>query len=413
MNSSEEQKGPGAPGTGGTPSAGEPAADALQPNTKPFEAASDGGGVSADHGADVPKDGSSREPEHVAPESSSAPPVIPPAPEPSSAGADPAAGAMIRPPGKAGGGGKTPPPPPGDDDDEEGGEDSYMLRMSFLEHLEELRSRIIKSLLGVAVAFIVSIIFTDRLWAFVSDPAITALKSLGFEPTLVQITPMEAFNVIWIKLPVLCAIFLSSPWILGQVWGFISPGLYRRERRWAAPFVIGSAGLFILGGVFAYFVAFRFGLTFLLGIGRGNYVKPMVSITEYFDLFVNVTLGVALVFELPVIIFFLTLLRIVSPSFLVSHSRYAILAIFIIAAIVTPTPDVFNLMLFATPMVLLFYVGIFAAYLLVLHRENRRFPWMKAMTIVIAVLLLLALVVYLSITKYGMKLVPHWPFLSK
>ena len=124
--------------------------------------------------------------------------------------------------------------------------------------------------------------------------------------------------MIWIKLPVLCAIFLSSPWILCQVWAFISPGLYRRERRWAAPFVIGSAGLFILGGVFAYFVAFRFGLTFLLGIGRGNFVNPMVSITEYFDLFVNVTLGVALVFELPVIIFFLTLLRIVSPSFLVS-----------------------------------------------------------------------------------------------
>ena len=85
--------------------------------------------------------------------------------------------------------------------------------------------------------------------------------------------------MIWIKLPVLCAIFLSSPWILLQVWGFISPGLYRRERRWAAPFVIGSAGLFILGGLFAYFVAFRFGLTFLLGIGRGNYVKPMVSIS--------------------------------------------------------------------------------------------------------------------------------------
>ena len=137
---------------------------------------------------------------------------------------------------------------------------------------------------------------------------------------------------------------------------------------------IGSAGLFIIGGLFAYFVAFRFGLTFLLGIGRGNYVIPMVSITEYFDLFVNVTLGVGLVFELPVIIFFLTLLRIVSPSFLLNHSRYAILVIFIIAAIVTPTPDVFNLMLFAMPMCLLFYVGIFAGYLLVLHRENRQIP---------------------------------------
>ena len=101
----------------------------------------------------------------------------------------------------------------------------------------------------------------------------------------------------------------------------------------------------------------------------------MVSITEYFNIFVNVMLGVGLVFELPVIIFFLTLLRIRHASFLVRHSRYAILIIFIIAAVVTPTPDVVNLMLFATPMCLLFYVGIFASYLLVLQRENRKFPW--------------------------------------
>jgi sec-independent protein translocase protein TatC len=314
-------------------------------------------------------------------------------------------------PRRPGGGGRKPPPPPPSGGGEGGDdEEDRMLRMSFLEHLEELRTRIIRALLGVAVAFVLSLIYTDRLWAFVCQPAAAALRSLGYEENLVQISPMEGFNVIWVKLPILCAVFLASPWILYQVWAFISPGLYRRERKWAAPFVLGSASLFIIGGLFAYFVAFRFGLTFLLGIGRGNYVKPMVSITEYFDLFVNVTLGVGLVFELPVIIFFLTLLRIVTPSFLLNHSRYAILAIFIIAAIVTPTPDVFNLMLFATPMCLLFYVGIFAGYLLVLQRENRRFPWKKAMTIIITVLLLLALVLYMAITKFGVKLVPHWPF---
>jgi len=139
----------------------------------------------------------------------------------------------------------------------------------------------------------------------------------------------------------------------------------------------------------------------------------VVSITEYFNLFVNVTLGVGLIFELPVLIFLFTLLRIVSPSFLLNHSRYAILAIFIIAAIVTPTPDVFNLMLFAVPMCVLFYVGIFAGYLLVLHRENRRFPWKTTLIIAGSVLLLLALVLYLAITRYGMRLVPHWPFLVK
>ena len=314
-------------------------------------------------------------------------------------------------PAASGGGGQVPPKPPeteADDPDEDG-----MLRMSFMEHLEELRGRIIKALMGIGVAFALSLTFTNELWAFVCQPAIIALKSLGYTPTLVQITPMESFNVIWLKLPILCSIFMASPWVLYQVWSFIAPGLYKKERRWAAPFVISSAGLFILGALFAYFVAFRFGLTFLLSIGRGNYVTPMVSITEYFELFVNVTLGVAIVFELPVLIFFLTLLRIVSPSFLIRHSRYAILCIFILAAVITPTPDVFNLMLFATPMVALFYVGVFASYLLVLEREGRKFPWKTTLLVVSIVLLAAAAGVYLSITHYGFKLVPHWPFWTR
>ena len=288
-----------------------------------------------------------------------------------------------------------------------------MLRMSFLQHLEELRSRILKALWGVAVAFVVSLTFSNQLWTFVSQPAVQALKTLGYPQTLKQITPMESFNVIWFKLPILCAIFLGSPWVLYQVWAFIAPGLYRKERRWAVPFVFTSAGLFILGGFFAYFVAFRYGLTFLLSIGSGNNVEPMVSITEYFDLFVNVILGVGLVFELPVLIFFLTLLRLASPAFLVRHSRYAILVIFILAAIVTPTPDVFNMMLFAMPMCLLFYVGVFAGYLLVLHRENRRFPWRKTLTIVLPLLILLAVVGYVAVTRHVIKLVPHWPFITR
>src|SRR5262249_20686692 len=155
-------------------------------------------------------------------------------------------------------------------------EDDGMVRMSFLEHLEELRARIIRALLGVAVAFFACIYFMDQLWAVVRAPAAAALTTLKYDPELVQISPMEGFNVIWVKLAILCSIFLASPWILYQVWAFIAPGLYKWERRWAAPFVLGSAGLFIIGGLFAYFVAFRYGLTFLLGIGRGNGVKPMV-----------------------------------------------------------------------------------------------------------------------------------------
>ncbi len=389
MYPSEEQKGAAVPPAGETSSAGVVPAGAPQPD----QAVSPEPPVQPADPLDSYQDGY---PEPPTP--------LPPVP----------VQALATRPRRPGGGGKTPPPPPppsggGGDDDDEG-----MLRMSFLEHLEELRTRVIRSLMGVAVAFGLSLFYSNQLWDFVCQPAVGALKALGYkEQNLVQIEPMEAFNVIWFKLPVLCAIFLAAPWILYQVWAFISPGLYRRERRWAAPFVLGGGGLFILGGIFAYFVVFRFGLTFLLSIGQGNHVVAMVSITEYFNLFVNVTLGVGLIFELPVLIFLAILLRLVTPSFLIRHSRYAILAIFIIAAIVTPTPDVFNLMLFAVPMCVLFYVGIFAGYLLVLHRENRRFPWKKTITIVIPVLLLLALVLYLSITRYGMKLVPHWPFLTK
>jgi len=306
------------------------------------------------------------------------------------------------------------PPPPKTEADESDDDDEKMLRMSFLEHLEELRSRIIKALLGIGIAFVLSLTFTNELWRFVAAPAVGALKSLGFpNPGLTQITPMEVFNVVWVKLPILCAIFIASPWVLYQVWGFISPGLYKRERRWAAPFIICSAGLFVLGGIFAYFVAFRFGLTFLLSIGRGNYITPMVSVTEYFDLFVNVILGVAIVFELPVLIFFLTLLHVVNPGFLIRNSRYAILGIFLLAAVITPTPDIFNLVLFATPMSLLFYVGVFASYLLVLHRENRRFPWGKALGIAAIIVALIAAGLYVYLSKSGYHLVPAWPFITR
>ena len=311
------------------------------------------------------------------------------------------------------GGNQLPPPPPppdGEGDEEEDG----MLRMSFMEHLQELRSRILRALAGLGVAFVLSLSFCSPLWDIVRQPAVYALNTLGVKPPVLHtITPMEGFTVIWFKLPVLCAIFIASPWILYQIWAFIAPGLYKRERRMAAPFILTSAGLFITGGLFAYFVLFRYAITFLLGIGWGNGVEPVVSISSYFDLFVNVMLGVALVFELPVLIFFLTLLRILSPAFMLRHSRYAILAIFIIAAIVTPTPDAFNLMLFAVPMCLLFYIGIFASYLLVLHRENRAFPWRKTLiTLGIVVLLLIGIGLYLAITKYGLKLVLHWPFLT-
>ena len=311
-----------------------------------------------------------------------------------------------------------PPPPPAASDNKDpepeetpkdgDDEDDGMLRMSFMEHLEELRLRIIRALGGVAVAFAVCIFFSGEIWNAVRQPASNALKQLGFPGELAQITPTEAFSIIWIKLPVLAALFLAAPWVLYQVWAFISPGLYKKERRLAAPFIITTAGLFILGGCFAYFVAFRFGLTFLLGIGVDIGVRPIISMTEYTDLFINVMLGVGLVFELPVLIFFLTLLRIASPRFLLRHSRYAILLIVVGAAIITPTPDVYNLTIFAVPMILLYFIGVFASYLLVLSREGRRFPWGKVLIWLAVIAAILAAAGYMAMSVYGVKFIPSW-----
>jgi sec-independent protein translocase protein TatC len=322
--------------------------------------------------------------------------VEPPSPRPS-------AGSGRRPP-------MLPPPPSGGDGG--GDEEDGMLRMSFMEHLDELRSRIIRAIVGLGVAFVLSLAFADRLWTIVSEPAISALKHLGVNPPrLAMIQPMEGFMIIWFKLPLLCSIFIASPWVLYQVWAFIAPGLYKRERRFAAPFILTTAGLFITGGLFAYQIAFRFGLEFLLGIGMMNNVQPVVTITEYFDLFVDVTLGIACVFELPVLIFFLTLIRVASPRFLLRHSRYAILGIVIAAAIITPTPDVFNLMLFAIPMNLLYFMGVFASYMLVLRREGRSLPWKWLVLSFLGAILVAAGVVAILIARYHYRLVPHWPFM--
>jgi sec-independent protein translocase protein TatC len=310
----------------------------------------------------------------------------------------------------------SPPPPPSSDkeDDEEGGGDG-MLRMSFLEHLEELRTRLLHSIYGILVAFAACIYFTPYIWNLIRQPFVKAMAINGVpDAKLIQLSPTEPFSILWVKLPILCAIFLSSPWLLYQIWSFISPGLYKNERRWASPFIVGSAFLFLLGGSFAYYIAFPLGLSFLLGIGGGDMgVQPGVTLTEYFDLFFNVTLGMGLVFELPILIFVLALLRVVTPQFLVRNSRYAIMIIVIVAAIITPTPDVINLMLISVPMVLLYFTGVFAAYVLYLSREGRRLPWLAMFGVVAGILTLLLGSVYLLLTRYGYKLVQNWPFLVR
>jgi sec-independent protein translocase protein TatC len=309
-----------------------------------------------------------------------------------------------------GGGGSGTPPPPSDGGDEDDG----MLRMSFLQHLEELRSRLIKAIVGGLVAFVACIAFGQWMWTIIQAPAVDALKRIGIDPPrLVSTEPMEGFNIMWFKVPAVASLFVAAPWILYQVWAFIAPGLYKKERKWAVPFVLTTAGLFIAGGLFAYFVAFRFGLTFLLQLTVMGGVQPLVTITSYFDLFMNVMLGVAIIFELPVVIFFLILLRITTPQWLMANSRYAILGIVILAAVVTPTPDALNMTLVCVPMLLLYFTGLFAGYLLVLRREGRRFPWMPVLLVMLAILLIAGGITFWVQHHYHMHWIKHWPFLVK
>jgi sec-independent protein translocase protein TatC len=278
-----------------------------------------------------------------------------------------------------------------------------MLRMSILEHLDELRTRILRALIGFGVAYVACMLFATQLWKFVQAPGLAAFKELG-SGGFIAIGVMERFSIIYVWTPLVAAIFVAFPWVIYQVWAFISPGLYPRERKWAVPFIVCTGGLFLCGGLFAYFVAFRYALVFLFGIGEDANVTSLISIDDYFTNFVNVMLGISVIFELPVLIFFLTLIRVASPSFLLRHSRYAILAIVILAAAITPSPDAFNLTLFAVPMILLYFLGVFLSYLLVLRREGRKFPWK---------VFLLWLVAVLAVTGLAMAYTGYWRFLTK
>src|SRR5205814_4540376 len=169
---------------------------------------------------------------------------------------------------------------PVDTDPEQDEQQALSGQMSFLDHLEELRKRIIHALIAVGVAFGVCWYFATDLYKLVQRPITKAgITSLVFS------TPTEGFNLD-LKLAVMAAIFLAAPFILGQVWLFISPGLYKHERRYALPFIVSSSLLFALGGMFGYFVAFPFALQFLIQWAVGMGLVPRISASEYFDLFI-------------------------------------------------------------------------------------------------------------------------------
>ncbi len=239
--------------------------------------------------------------------------------------------------------------------------------MSFLEHLEELRRRVIYSLLSVAAGFSVAWYFAERIFDLMQRPIVQALRNHKMDEKLVYLNPTEPFNL-YLKEGLVAGLFLASPLVLYQVWLFISPGLYRREKRYVMPFLVFTVGLFLAGGYFGYRLVYPAALDFLLGYGEQ--FRPMITVGEYTDLFLTVILGLGLVFEMPVLVFFLALMGVVDAGFLWRNLRYAVLVIFMLAALLTPTTDIVNLCIFAAPMIALYLLSIGIAWLV--HPKRRK-----------------------------------------
>jgi sec-independent protein translocase protein TatC len=242
-----------------------------------------------------------------------------------------------------------------------------MPTMGFLDHLEELRRRLVYSLGAVAVGFFVCWGYRERIYAFMQKPIMDALRANGMSDKLVYLNPIEPFNL-YLKIAALAGLFLTSPFVLYQVWMFISPGLYRNEKRYVVPFMVSTIALFTVGGYFGYRIVYPRALEFLIDFSKQ--FQPMITIGEYTSLFLSIILGMGLIFELPILIFFLALMGIVSAGFMWKNFRYAILLIFIVAAIVTPTPDVLSMCIFAAPMVALYALSIGIAWFV--HPTQRR-----------------------------------------
>ncbi|HEV8525320.1 MAG TPA: twin-arginine translocase subunit TatC [Terriglobales bacterium] len=232
--------------------------------------------------------------------------------------------------------------------------------MSFLQHLEELRRRIIYSLLAIAAGFIGAWSFAPRIFALMEQPIMQALRNHRLDEKLVYLSPTEPFNI-YLKVGLIAGVFIASPIVLYQVWMFISPGLYRNEKRYVLPFMFFTVVLFLAGGYFGYRVAYPAALDFLVGYGRQ--FQPMITIREYTNLFLTVILGLGIIFEMPVIVFFLALMGVVRPGWMWKNLRYAVLAIFVVAAVITPTSDVLNMCIFAAPMLALYLLSIAVAWL--------------------------------------------------
>lgn len=236
--------------------------------------------------------------------------------------------------------------------------------MSFLEHLSDLRKRIFFSFIAIIIGIIPSWIFSKDLFNILAIPAYRYLPE-GELLTYIKLT--DPF-MLYIKVAFLTSMFFMSPFIFYQFWMFVAPGLYRKEKKYAIPFVFFSSFFFVGGALFAFFVVFPWAVRFFLNMG--SEFNAMITIDKYFSLVLRFHLGIALVFELPTLTFFLARMKIVTAKWMIKKFKYAVLAIFIIAAIITPTPDPIIQSIVAVPLLALYGLSILIA--LIFGKKEKR-----------------------------------------
>jgi sec-independent protein translocase protein TatC len=239
-------------------------------------------------------------------------------------------------------------------EDEEDGE----AKMSFLEHLDELRKRIIYIAISIGIGFLIAFFFVQQIFDFVMKPLQAGLPAGG---KLVSTEPTEAF-VLYITMALIAGAIIALPLVMTQVWLFIAPGLYSHEKKMAIPFVVMSSVFFIMGTAFSHFVVFPMTWKFFVSF-TSDYLTFMPRIEPAFDLYIKMLFAMGLVFQMPVIVVFLARMGVVTAGFMWRSTKYAILIIFIVAAIITPSGDMWNQSAMALPMIGLYLISILLAWI--------------------------------------------------
>jgi sec-independent protein translocase protein TatC len=236
--------------------------------------------------------------------------------------------------------------------------------MTFLEHLEDLRKRLFYSFIALFIGIVPGWIFAKDIYNILARPVTKYLP----EGTKLAFTGLTGPFMVYMKVSFLASLFVMSPFVFLQIWYFVAPGLYRKEKKYVVPFVLMTSFFFALGAAFGYFIVFPWACRFFLTLGRD--FQPVIKVDEYFGFALKVLLGIAVVFELPTLVFFLAKMGLITARWMIHNFKYAVLAVFIIAAVITPTPDVITQSVVAVPMLALYGLSIAIALVVGRGREK-------------------------------------------